>query len=376
MYFYIDESGHTGPNLFDRDQPTLYYGVLSSRVNVDALAAERLKRLRTRMRVQRLHAAELGNNGLLSILDDLVRLQSQLDLRFDLYRVNKPDHSVITFFDQVFDQGLNPAVTWTGYWTPMRYVLLLKLATLFDEDLAERAWHSRIELDDAKSQASLVAVCTELRARVYALPDARSRQLISDSLEWAATKPGELYYNAKTKEDRLAIMPNIIGFQSVMLGIADRLLNVQARAVRVIVDQQSQFNKAQKALADFYVAARSVPFKSGPGLPEISFKGIPTVPIEFSSSSDSAGLEIVDIYLWVFKRAMEKRELAPELYALVQPQLRRGRTDEISLRALAHRWEQWFEKLPEPTADQIVNAKELLAFDEVRRLRAIDKVNT
>ena len=305
MFFYVDESGHTGPNLFDPDQPVLYYGVLSSKVNVDVLAFERLQRLRTRCGVKRLHATELGNGGLAAIADDLSQLQSQLDLRFYLYRVNKPDHSIITFFDQVFDQGLNPAVTWTGYWTPLRYVLLLKLATLFDEPLARIAWEARLDLDDAKSNATLVAVCSELRTRVHHLPDARSRQLISDALSWAERNPAEILYNTKTKRDRLSVMPNIIGFQSVMLGIASRLIKVQRQASRVIVDQQSQFNKAQRTLAEFYASARAIQFASGPGLPTVSFKGIPTVPIEFSSGSTSAGLELVDIYLWAFKRAME-----------------------------------------------------------------------
>jgi len=30
MYFYIDESGHTGTNLFDPNQPALCYGVVSA----------------------------------------------------------------------------------------------------------------------------------------------------------------------------------------------------------------------------------------------------------------------------------------------------------------------------------------------------------
>ncbi len=40
MYFYIDESGNSGNNLFDRSQPVLSYGVLSSEVNVDEQALE------------------------------------------------------------------------------------------------------------------------------------------------------------------------------------------------------------------------------------------------------------------------------------------------------------------------------------------------
>lgn len=371
MFFYVDESGHTGANLFDSDQPMLYYGVLSSPLNVEFLAEPRLSKLRKRCGVPRLHAAELGNGGLVPIVGDLVEIQRQLDLRFDLYRVAKPDHAIICFFDQVFDQGVNPAITWTGYWTPMRYVLLLKVASLFDEDLAKRAWEARIELKDQKAEAMMIGVCAELRARVTELPDARSRQLISDALMWAENNPNEIYYNTKTKADRLQVTPNIIGFQSVMHGIASRIKKRRKQATRIVVDQQSQFNQAQKTLSQFFSSARGAPMVNGPGLPEIDFSGMPTVPIAFSSSMNSAGLELVDIYLWVFKRTIEKKELAPDLFSIVKPQLHKGRTDEISLNAIAHRWSKWFEDLPEPTEEQMAKGKELMAYDEERRLKAV-----
>lgn len=38
MYFYIDESGNSGINLFDLEQPYLYYGILSSQFNIDDIA--------------------------------------------------------------------------------------------------------------------------------------------------------------------------------------------------------------------------------------------------------------------------------------------------------------------------------------------------
>lgn len=63
MYFYVDESGHTGLNLFDAAQPMLYYGVLSSRMNLDVVAEYKLASLRRRLKVLRLHAAELGTAG-------------------------------------------------------------------------------------------------------------------------------------------------------------------------------------------------------------------------------------------------------------------------------------------------------------------------
>jgi len=51
MYCYVDESGHTGANLFDPAQPTLFYELLSASVNLD-------------IGVDRLHATELGVPGL------------------------------------------------------------------------------------------------------------------------------------------------------------------------------------------------------------------------------------------------------------------------------------------------------------------------
>ena len=77
MYFYVDESGHTGPNLFDSAQPILYYGVLSSRVNLDAVLLERVKRVRKKLGVQRLHAAELGIGRLVDVIPDVLPLVKQ-----------------------------------------------------------------------------------------------------------------------------------------------------------------------------------------------------------------------------------------------------------------------------------------------------------
>lgn len=38
MYCYVDESGNTGSNLFDEAQPALFYGVLTSKLDLDGAA--------------------------------------------------------------------------------------------------------------------------------------------------------------------------------------------------------------------------------------------------------------------------------------------------------------------------------------------------
>lgn len=71
MYCYVDESGNTGNNLFDTAQPVLYYGLLTSKTNLDATAEPLLNALRAKLNVERLHANELGVGRLSEIAPDL-----------------------------------------------------------------------------------------------------------------------------------------------------------------------------------------------------------------------------------------------------------------------------------------------------------------
>jgi len=370
MFFYVDESGHTGTNLFDDNQHVLYYGVLSSKFDIDLFAEKNVAKLREKLGVSRLHASELGNGGLVLVTSDLIIIQKEFDISFDFYQVSKVDHALISFFDQVFDSGLNPLIPWTAYWTPLRYVLLLKVASLFDEEILKRAWSARIDTNDERAEIELVNVCCEIRHRVSKLPDQRSRQILSDALKWVEDNPKEIRYNVKDKDALMWITPNIIGFQSVMHGIAARIIKYKVKNTRIIVDQQSQFNKSQRSLADSFSKARESSIVTGPGMPEINFNGMPTAPIAFSSSYNSVGLELVDIYIWIFKRFLERKELATGLLPIIKLQLHKGRTDEISLNGIAKRWSKWFENLPEPTEEQISKARAMMALDKDRRLKS------
>ncbi|MEQ0584332.1 DUF3800 domain-containing protein [Pantoea dispersa] len=367
MHFYVDETGHTGPNLFDRTQPVLSYGVLSSPNDLDKVAEAELASLRNKLGVKRLHAAELGMYRLDDVVDTLLVLQKKHRIRFDIWQVVKRDHAIISFFDQVFDQGLNPVVPWTAYWTPLRYPLLLNLSMLFDDELAEKAWRARLEAHDERSSSLFSEVCGELLQRVHSLSDARSVEIITDALSWAMTNYDELGYNCKTNKEKLQIMPNMIGFQSVLHGICARL-GAPNRKADIIVDQQSQFNTTQRELNEFYYQIREQPWELGPGLPVMDMKNMPAEPLVFQSGTKSAGLELVDIYLWTFKRYMEQKELTRPLSRLVYTNLKTARTDSVSLQSVAKRFKEFFEKLPEPTTEMMVKASELRAVEEARRL--------
>src|SRR5690606_11487712 len=328
----------------DRTQPDILYGMLSSKVNLDVLAEPHMRLLRQRLGVERLHATELGIGAISSIAPALLGLVHKYDIRFGLYRLVKAEYAVIQFFDQVFDQGLNPAVGWMTYWTPLRYVMLLKVAYLFDDDLAQLAWAARTERQGAKSEQQLREVCTALLGRVERLPDQRSRELVTDTLNWAIANTPEIEYNANRKDMQLAISPNLIGFQFVLFGVVSRLKSARPKLQCLRVDQQQQFNGAQSELADFYAKATGQVFPLGLGLPELDLRGMPTQGPSFASSGSSAGLELVDLILWMFKRIQDCAQ-DPAISSLMRKLMRRGLYDELSLKAIEERWEPYFKSL-------------------------------
>jgi hypothetical protein len=220
----------------------------------------------------------------------------------------------------------------------------------------------------------LIAVCQRIAQRVDQLPDARSRQLISEGLMWAAQNPDAIGYNVDHEDDIKQISPNIIGFQFVMHGIAKRIMQRGKRASKIVVDRQSEFNKAQKTLSEFFAAVSGMEGATGPGMPKVSFAGMPKTPIEFAAGTDSAGLELVDVYLWIFKRLIDGKDMAAELMPLVYAQRHRGNTDEVSLGAIEARWERHFSEMPpldDMPQEQIEAARRIMTMEEQRRQIAV-----
>ncbi|MEI4927645.1 hypothetical protein Q8G50_34570, partial [Klebsiella pneumoniae] len=78
----VDETGQTGRNLFDKTQPILSYGLLSSEADLDKVAETDLAALRKTLGVERLHAGGLGVHRLSEVVDTLLGLQNNHRIRF------------------------------------------------------------------------------------------------------------------------------------------------------------------------------------------------------------------------------------------------------------------------------------------------------
>lgn len=379
MYFYVDESGHTGLNLFDASQPRLYYGVLSSPKDLDVAAEPTLKILRAMLNVNRIHASQLGNGELVKIAPLLRQLAIDLDIRFDLHTVYKPDHAIIQFFDQTFDQGVNSAMSWTGYWTPLRYPLLLKLSQLFDENMAKEAWEARIETNDQEAERKLINVCSSVINNLGMITDARAKELISDAMNWVIKNPSEICYNISSKGQSLQISPNLVGFQSVILEIHQKSKLTSTEAKAIIVDRQSEFNRAQEWIHNFYQQQNDVHALGVLGIPEMDLRDFPKVPVICTPGDESAGLELVDVYLWIMKRVIEDRSIAPELEQLCEDQTNKGELliSDVSLNTINNRWSKFFEQhLPDIssfTTEELERKEDFYEQDEACRKSHLEK---
>ena len=361
MFFHIDESGNTGNNLFDKDQPVLSYGVLSSKTNIDVLGERIYNKILLKVGEDAIHANVLGVSRLTEISPLLHELHRKIKFKFDYYFIDKYSYALVKFFDSVFDAGLNEAVKWDHYWTPFRYLIIHELSLILDEELLKESWFLCMEKNIHNESVRIINLLTKINdINISSGLSDRSKEIISDALRFGIKNPLKIDFG--TSDNKL-ISPNSVGFQFVVSSMATRLSKtLRNNASSIVVDRQVQFNESQITTLDFAV-------KMANGLKKASFeerqrylmhplhhglsedvllrKKTPTKNISISKSTDSIGLQIVDVYLWIINRLISDKPLSPELTILGQNVFRHSLVDGISLEAMKHRWMNFEKQLPQ-----------------------------
>lgn len=349
MYFYIDESGQTGKNISDEKQPNIYYGIISSPVNIDLLLSDKRKKFEERLGTERIHANEQGEK-LSLIANDIANIIKRFDVRFDFIRMNKRDLAIIAFYDQVFDSINNRALPEPIYNTPLRYLLLFSVASIFDDYLIDKAWRARVDINKDRSNQLLREVCLELLGRVIYIRGNDFQKLIKDALVWTVAHPTEIMYGPFKKKDSLLVCPNIACFEFVLMHIADRLKIHGRRAKQIVLDRQDQFNSSQILLREVYAKYSTIEKESNVNsenlFPFISFKEIPKCSIVVKSSGESMGLALVDIMLWLYKRKIDNEIRSEDLRELVKLSNLRAKFEDFSIEALKDKWMPEFLTVP------------------------------
>lgn len=369
MFGYIDESGHTGSNLFDPAQPTFYNGAFTTKTNFDVLSEKRLNVIARSVGFDSLHANELGAERIAKIAGPIWQLLSKVDFHFIVSKTPKTDFAVIKFFDTIFDSGENLAVPWISYNSrALRNMLLLRVAMILDENLLKKFWDGLLDTNRSRSTAAVSQVLSALLERLDELPDERTREVVGRAFRWVIENPEVLDYHVATKAHRRGHMPNMATFPDLLRGLDAKAKKWKRKVVEIKIDRQSQFDSALQEWHKLHTNA-------APG--HVNFPGeSEKFPIRVvagsrmtkSSSTDSGGIQMVDLFLWLLRQRDSHRPMPDECIALFTLMSQRSVLYELSLTHIADWTETTLHKIwaADLTPEHEATGKALRDFGEER----------
>lgn len=368
MYVYVDETGNTGKNLFDEDQPNFLTAALVSRTNFDVLHSSKIKAIAHSIGEDALHANEIGFRGIEEIAEPLRVLLKKSQVRFLFSRVEKRYLLATKVVDHLFDSGENTAVPWHVYnIRPLRIMMVFKVASLLDLELAQLFWDCLMEGNEQKCRALLVRFSEKLLPRIESLPDQRSQDLVHDALDWVIANPEALQIHTKTKHARLTHMPNMVAFANLLGGLQFLSEKMRRPVKRITHDRQDQFEKTLEAWHELYSRASNDQIHV-PG--EVyTLQKVPGSSFELKADEDSSGLQVIDIILWVFRQFMRGREILPRTSRLLDDAMKKGWQSDFSFRGAGELTEARLDEVfqAEVSETQMQQAHEMLAqFENVR----------
>lgn len=233
----------------------------------------------------------------------------------------------------------------------MRLMLTFKLASfVLTEEIAHCIWKCLNAKNEKSSKEFFVKGAELMLSRVDRLPDARSREVVEEALRWAMQNPENFKTYSGDKVSRYFHSPNFVAFVNLMDGI-ERTSQGWQRPVREIVhDKQFQFEEtfrrwhtlmSRPHLAN--VKPLHWPGESTP-IP-VSF--VPGSKFRIAADETSAGLQIVDVLLWLFKRVFEGREIGYNSEILISIVLKRAYQQDFSFEGVGEKVEEAVRRIME-----------------------------
>jgi len=373
MFAFVDETGNTGHNIFDPAQPQFVTAALVTRTNFDVLHAGAIAKLAESVGVKALHANVMGLEKLEAIAPQLERILKQADARFVLSVVEKRYLAVTKIIDYIFDTGENLAVPWQAYnLRPLRLLLVFKVAYLVDEPLAREFWGALMEPKKADAYDRFREACRTLLARTGALPDARSRQVVSEALLWAIDNTDQLTLHSGSKEARYGHLPNMVGFRALIDGI-EAQSRKWGRSVKVIVhDEQTQFERNLKSWHEMYSNASDETIY-WPGEEPHSLRAAAGSKLVMSRHGESAGIQVVDTILWLNKRRFDEKLFGDATASLLYSALKKTWHYELSFKHVGAQLEEKLDLINSSplSQEQIERGAAMQHYEEEARTAAL-----
>lgn len=299
MYAYIDETGNTGKNIFDSNQPVFWIGAMMTYHDFDKEWSNDLKAILNSHKVSELHATKLGINNIEKMAKSLKELIQNAGAKFFFARIIKRDLAAFKFFDTFFDPGENNALSQYQYnLRPLRLLLLSKVSILLDDIMLQNFWE--ILLSKNNQEIEIQKILEKIIDRSQYIPDERSRQLIHDALTWAIKNPKAIDASSYSKQARQIHMPNMVGFTALMRGIHDQSKAWNSQVEKIKHDRQDQFKTSlidwHNLFSNFDPISIQLPFEG-----TMDMQVVPNSKFSVEANS-TPGLEVIDTALWIVQR--------------------------------------------------------------------------
>lgn len=300
LFGYCDESGNSGLNLFDKNQPFFWVGVLISEADLNGTAMPKVNTLLNNIGKKELHGNEMGisliNEVSLGIKEILIENKCQAIF----VKIEKVFLAKLKMFDYLFDNTNNKAVSSISYGIRL---LRLMLANSFcscvsDED-AEYFWNIYKNPRVGDISRLLENIKKSINNKIT---DKRMKELIIDAIQWAKKHPLEVFNCKLGKIDS----PNVVAFSQILLSINNLYGDNNFTVEKIFHDSQNQFGRSLLDTFKHYEHVQS-DFSALTILHQINLIDIYKKDLKIVSSDNECGIQIIDVLLYMVKKNVQQK---------------------------------------------------------------------
>lgn len=308
LYCYTDESGNSGLNFFDSNQPIFYTGTLISLKNLDSIN-QNMCQMYNLLEVNELHANELGLHKIDRIALNLVELIKEYDFHFLFMCINKELYAKYLFSQVLFDGIVNEKISPVINNKCTRLILSKYLFTYLSSEATTIFLNAFKNNDMGQLDEVFDRLICNIRKKML---EGGVREILLKILKDIKKNNVNIFKRKLSNLDA----PNVSVIDIITSALDDKYGDT-IKSITFIHDEQNQFGKTT---ADIFesVASRNLSNNPYTYIDESKYCSLFTHGIEYRNSKDCYGLQIIDIVLWLYKRKrFENKELmnnCAELY--------------------------------------------------------------
>lgn len=302
---YSDETGNSGNELFDPQQPIFWTGTLVTGADMQVAAAEAHAECLRVTGHKELHGNALGLRRIDAIADKLIALFSATSSMFFFTQVEKMHLAGTKFADTLLDSGNNQAMSLLQYGPrASRLPLALQLIQVLDENDCREFWDAFAKNDSGRFAAFLGRILKKLEGfHEKGIYHDRTAQLLGDALRWGMKYPGSLLERGLHPLDS----PNVVAF-TLIISMFHHLFERSGARVRTFIhDEQNEFAKYLFKSYDLLKGFAFEQVNIVAPLPDVKKTLTFGCKLQVANSKDCIGLQLIDVALWLTKRYVDTR---------------------------------------------------------------------